>query len=97
MMNIVQTESVSGFRSNYDAVPKNLTKGPVFLLQRSSLAAILVAPEEWNAMIERLEYLEDLAEVYKGKWLLATGQETMTRLTEAEMAEWAGEKDAVLA
>lgn len=96
-MNIVQTESVSGFRSNYDAALKNLVKGPVFLLQRSSLAAILVSPQEWNALIERLEYLEDLAEVYKGKWLLATGQETMTRLTEEEMAAWAEESDAVLA
>lgn len=94
-MSIVQTESVSGFRSNYEAILKKLVKGPVFLLQRSSLAAILVSPQEWNAMIERLEYLEDLAEVYKGKWLLATGQETMTRLTEEEMAEWAEEKDAV--
>lgn len=94
-MPIVQTESVSGFRSSYETVLKKLVKGPVFLLQRSSLTAILVSPQEWNAMIERLEYLEDLAEVYKGKWLLATGQETMTRLTEEEMAEWAEEKDAV--
>jgi len=46
-------------------------------------------------MIERLEYLEDLAEVYKGKWLLATGQETMTRLTEEEMAVWAEESDVL--
>lgn len=96
-MNIVQTESVSGFRTNYDTVLKNLHNGPVFLLQRSNLAAILVSPQEWNAMIERMEYLEDLAAVYKSKWLLATGQETMTRLTETEMAEWAEEVDAILA
>jgi hypothetical protein len=44
-----------------------------------------------------MEYLEDLAAVYKSKWLLATGQETMTRLTETEMAEWAEEVDAILA
>lgn len=55
-MNIVQTESVSSFRENYDAVFKNLVKGPVLLLQRSKLAAVLVSAMEWNRIVEELEF-----------------------------------------
>jgi PHD/YefM family antitoxin component YafN of YafNO toxin-antitoxin module len=54
MMRTIQTESVSGFRSSYDAVLKKLVNGPVLLLQRSSLAAVVVAGEEWNELQARL-------------------------------------------
>ncbi len=53
-MRTIQTESVSGFRSSYDAVLKKLVNGPVLLLQRSSLAAVVVAGEEWNDLQARL-------------------------------------------
>jgi hypothetical protein len=54
-------------------------------------------PSDYKEILERLEFLEDLAEVDKGKWLLATGQATMTRLSEEEIAEWAAEPDVGLA
>lgn len=53
-MHTIQTESVSGFRSSYDAVLKKLVNGPVLLLQRSTLAAVVVAGEEWNDLQARL-------------------------------------------
>ena len=53
-MSTIQTESVSGFRSSYDTVLKKLVNGPVLLLQRSTLAAVVVAGEEWNELQARL-------------------------------------------
>jgi PHD/YefM family antitoxin component YafN of YafNO toxin-antitoxin module len=53
-MSTIQTESVSGFRNNYDTVLKKLVNGPVLLLQRSTLAAVVVSREEWNDIQTRL-------------------------------------------
>jgi PHD/YefM family antitoxin component YafN of YafNO toxin-antitoxin module len=78
-MNAIQTESVSGFRDHYDAVLKKLNDGPVLLLQRSRLAAVLVSHEEWNriaARLKRLEQLELLAKAKEAKARVARGEET---------------------
>jgi PHD/YefM family antitoxin component YafN of YafNO toxin-antitoxin module len=53
-MNTIQTESVSRFRNYYDAVLKKLVHGPVLLLQRSTVAAVVVSPEEWNDLKAQL-------------------------------------------
>jgi PHD/YefM family antitoxin component YafN of YafNO toxin-antitoxin module len=96
-MGIPQIEPVTSLSRDYRAVFGKLEEGPVFLAQRSRPAAVLLSVGDYKEMLDRLEYLEDLAEVYKGKWLLATGQESMTRLSDEETTEWAGESDAVLA
>jgi PHD/YefM family antitoxin component YafN of YafNO toxin-antitoxin module len=70
-MNAIQTESVSGFRDKYDAVLKKLSDGPVLLLQRSRLAAVLVSHEEWNRIAMRLKRLEDLELLMKAKEIKA--------------------------
>ena len=79
-MNTIQTESVSGFRDQYDAVLKKLSDGPVLLLQRSRLAAVLVSHEEWNRIaikLKRLEQLELLAKAKEIKARVERGEETM--------------------
>jgi hypothetical protein len=53
-MNTIQTESVSRFRNYYDAVLKKLINGPVLLLQRSTVAAVVVSPTEWNDLKAQL-------------------------------------------
>ena len=45
----IQSESISNFRNNYNAVLQRLTKGPVLLLQYSDVAGVLLSKEEWNA------------------------------------------------
>ncbi len=63
----IQTESVSGLRNNYEKVLKQLSSGPVLLLQRSKLAAVLVAPDTWNALMRELEDLRDLVDIQQAK------------------------------
>jgi prevent-host-death family protein len=96
-MGVPQIEPVTSLSRDYRTVFSKLEEGPVFLAQRSRPAAVLLSVSDYKDLLDRLEDLEDLAEIYKGKWLLATGQETMTRLSEEETAEWAGESNAVLA
>lgn len=70
-MNTIQTESVSGFRDKYDTVLKKLSDGPVLLLQRSRLAAVLVSHAEWNRIATKLKRLEDLELLLKAKEIKA--------------------------
>lgn len=78
-MNVLQTESVSNFRDNYNSVLAKVANGPVLLLQRSKLAAVLVSQEEWNRIavcLKRLEQFELLARAKEVKARVENGEET---------------------
>jgi PHD/YefM family antitoxin component YafN of YafNO toxin-antitoxin module len=63
-MNTIQTESVTGFRNNYRKTLKRVETGPVMLLQKSQVAAVLVSPDEWN-QLQRYKQLAMLDEQSK--------------------------------
>lgn len=53
-------------------------QGPVVLIERGSKPAlVVVSPEQWNALTERIEFLEDAVAVCRKKWELATGRDEM--------------------
>ena len=65
---------------------------PVVLVERGSKPSLVVlSPQLWNAIAERLEYLEDVSAIYKKKWELATGQDEMTDLSPDTIKEWLGD------
>jgi len=57
----------------------------------SKPALVVVSPEFWNSIVERMEYLEDAAAIYKKKWELATGQDEFVELSPETLAEWLGD------
>lgn len=57
---MLKTTTVTELRSDLAACISQLDKGPVVVLSRSRPAAVLVEPEVFDAMLERLELLEDL-------------------------------------
>ncbi len=64
-------------------------QGPVVLIERGSKPAlVVVSPEQWNALSERIEFLEDAVAVYRKKWELATGRDEMIELTSVEIEDW---------
>jgi prevent-host-death family protein len=64
-------------------------QGPVVLIERGSKPAlVVVSPEQWNALTERIEFLEDAVAVYRKKWELATGRDEMIELTSVEIEDW---------
>lgn len=47
----------------------------------------MLSPALWNALAERIEFLEDAVAVYKKKWEVATGHDTMTNLSPTDIEE----------
>lgn len=90
MMKSPQLESVTDFRTNYKATFDKLSNGPVFLLQRTDIAAVLLSRLEYDTLLERIEELEDriAAQAYEER--KDAGTVTYRELSPAEIAEWAG-------
>jgi hypothetical protein len=80
---------ISDMRVRQAEIVQKAQRGPVVLVERGSKPALVVlAPALWNALAERLEFLEDAVAVYKKKWELATGQDEMIELSPALIEEW---------
>lgn len=72
----LQSEPITQLQRIYRSILQRLAKGPVMLLQRSSMAAIMVSPEQWNAMTSELERLrrvvqsdKDFADMRAGQYV----------------------------
>ncbi len=95
-----QFESVSNFRNNYNASLEKLVDGPLYLLQYSSPAAVVLDPKQWDAILERLAMVEDLEDQvagYRYKWLEATGQLKHDVMSPEDLEAWAADDEKVLA
>ena len=91
MIKTPQIETVTEFRANYKATFDKLTNGPVFLLQRSDVTAVLLSRREYDQLLERLEELEDIAAVQGYERRRAAGDVSYRELSPAEIAEWAND------
>jgi hypothetical protein len=80
---------ISDMRVRQMEIVQKAKKGPVVLIERGSKPALVVlSPALWNALTERIEFLEDAVAVYKKRWEVATGQDEMTELSPAEIEDW---------
>jgi len=59
---MLKTTTVTELRADLASCLRELDDGPVLVLSRSRPAAVLVAPEFFDALFERLEFLEDLVD-----------------------------------
>lgn len=91
MMKTPQLESVTDFRTNYKATFDKLSNGPVFLLQRTDIAAVLLSRLEYDTLLERIEELEDRVAAQAYEERKAAGDVTYREVSPAEIAEWAGD------
>lgn len=90
-MKTPQLESVTDFRTNYKATFEKLVDGPVFLLQRTDIAAVLLSRLEYDALLARIEELEDRIAAQEYEQRKAAGHVSYRELSPAEIAEWAGD------
>jgi hypothetical protein len=92
MHRLPEIAPISDMRVRQMEIVEKARNGPVILVERGSKPALVaVSPEQWNAIAERLEFLEDAVAVYKRKWELATGQDEMTELSPETIQEWLGD------
>ena len=57
---MLRTATVTELRSELAAYLESLQEGPLLVLSRSKPAAMMIEPEEFDRLLERIEYLEDL-------------------------------------
>ena len=60
MQKLPKTAPITMFKRNQDEVLMMMDTEPVVLMNRSTPRAVLISPEMWNAMAERLAYLESM-------------------------------------
>jgi len=59
---MLRTTNVSNLRSDLSSFLKDLDKGPVLVLSHSRPKAVLIEPEMFDALVEKIELLEDLVD-----------------------------------
>lgn len=59
---MIRTTNVSNLRSDLSSFLKDLDEGPVLVLSHSRPKAVLIEPELFEALVEKIELLEDLVD-----------------------------------
>jgi prevent-host-death family protein len=57
---MLKTTTVTKLRSELASLLESLQDGPLLVLSHSKPAAVLIEPELFESLLERVEYLEDL-------------------------------------
>jgi prevent-host-death family protein len=79
---VPQTVPISELRRQQDKILKMTESAPVVLMSRSEPAGVLVSPQEWNYIINRLSHLEALQEAQRN---IITNNANQTWISSAEM------------
>src|SRR5688572_11927723 len=79
---VPQTVPISDLRRQQDKILKMTESAPVVLMSRSEPAGVLVSPQEWNYIINRLRHLEALQEARHN---IATNDANQTWVPSTEM------------
>ena len=79
---IPQTAPISALRRQQDKILKMAESAPVVLMSRSEPAAVLVSPQEWNQIVERLRLLDALGEARRN---IAQNNASQSWVSSAEM------------
>lgn len=78
---MLRTTNVSGLRKDLSMYLDELINGPIFVYSHSEPKAVLVDPELFNALVEKVEMLEDLAD---GRRAIKDYQENPSSAVDAE-------------
>lgn len=79
---VPQTVPISDLRRQQDKILKMTESAQVVLMSRSEPAGVLVSPQEWNYIINRLRHLEAIQEARHN---IVTNDANQTWVSSAEM------------
>ena len=79
---VPQTVPISDLRRQQDKILKMTESAPVVLMSRSEPAGVLVSPQEWNYIINRLRHLEAIQDARHN---IVTNDANQTWVSSAEM------------
>ncbi len=86
-MQMPQVIPISDLRKRQAKVVEQLQERPVMLTQHGYGAAVLVTPEHWERLLDRLEELEDTVAALQAELALARGED--------ELVAWEPEADPI--
>lgn len=81
---VPQTVSMNEMKNQTTKVAEMFAKGPVILMNRATPQAVLVAPEQWNALLDRMEELQDAITTLQAELEIATGQSQVETITDVD-------------
>lgn len=89
---IPEIASISDMRVRAGEIVAAAQRGPVVLIEKGSRPAlVVVSPAQWNALMERLELLEDAVAVYQTRLEQAMGK---SQVTPFDLSEFLGDEEA---
>ena len=78
---MLKTTNVTNLRSELSSYLKDLNDGPVLILSHSRPAAVLIEAEMFDALVEKIELLEDIID---GRRIIAEIREDPDLVVDAE-------------
>ncbi|MBE2237399.1 MAG: type II toxin-antitoxin system Phd/YefM family antitoxin [Caldilineaceae bacterium] len=78
MHKLYQTIAAGDLKANTNAAFAMAEEGPVVVLSKATPKAVLVSPDEWNRIAQRLSVLEALVEAQRIEVLNETNQSWVT-------------------
>ncbi len=88
MNRLPQLASISDLRNNHLGVFAQLAEGPVVLLNRTQPQGILLSPEQWDALLTRLEDQEAIIDVLTAQLQAEQGEIVVETLENQTFEEW---------
>jgi hypothetical protein len=82
LSSIQQRASISDIRNRTTDVTARLINGPVLLTKKATPQAVMVSPTQWNAIVERLEEMQDTIIILQAELEIATGQSEVETVTD---------------
>lgn len=80
---IPQTASMQDIKNRTGEVTEHLAKGPVLLMNRATPQAVIVSTEQWNAIVDRMEEMQDAIITLQAELAIATGQSQVETIDDA--------------
>jgi|GEM_PF-796777 len=84
LLRVPQTVSMNDIKNRTTFVTKKFSAGPVVLMNRATPQAVLVAPQQWNAILDRLDEMQDAILTLQAELEIATGQERTETITDID-------------
>ncbi|MEM7133155.1 MAG: hypothetical protein AAF702_43045 [Chloroflexota bacterium] len=81
---VPQTASMNDIKNQTTKVIEMFTYGPVVLMNRATPQAALVSPKQWNALLDRLEDMQDAMTTLQAELEIATGQSHVEAVEDAD-------------
>lgn len=81
---VPQTASMNDMKNQTAAVTAKFAKGPVVLMNRATPQAVLVSPQQWNAILDRMEEMQDAILTLRTELEITTGQSQVETIEDAD-------------